>query len=270
MKEKYFTTGEFAKICQVEKHVLFHYDEIGLFRPAIVKENGYRYYSYHQYDTFAVIRTLKRLGTSLKEIKVYLEQRNPELFLALLAEKQEKLERDLQTLKNTQDLICGLQEYTRQAIESTDEVTLVTLPSELILRSDLIEHTTDRSFAMFMEEYIRFSNTNHVAVQESVGSIIAVDTLRKEDYLNYAYLYMRVREPVEGKTVLRQAGKYLCAYHRGAYETMSETYHKLFDYADAHRIPLGQYVYEEYPVSDIAQKDRAGYITRLLAETRCT
>ncbi|MCC5429110.1 MerR family DNA-binding transcriptional regulator, partial [Clostridium botulinum] len=35
MQEKYFTTGEFARMCNVEKHVLFHYDDIGLFRPAI-------------------------------------------------------------------------------------------------------------------------------------------------------------------------------------------------------------------------------------------
>lgn len=38
MQEKYFTTGEFARMCNVEKHVLFHYDDIGLFRPAIIKK----------------------------------------------------------------------------------------------------------------------------------------------------------------------------------------------------------------------------------------
>lgn len=27
--EKYLSTGEFARICGVEKHVLFHYEEIG-------------------------------------------------------------------------------------------------------------------------------------------------------------------------------------------------------------------------------------------------
>ncbi|AHZ14560.1 hypothetical protein V529_05340 [Bacillus velezensis SQR9] len=27
---KYFTTGEFAKLCHVKKQTLFHYDEIGL------------------------------------------------------------------------------------------------------------------------------------------------------------------------------------------------------------------------------------------------
>ena len=40
--ELYFTTGEFARILGVRKHTLFHYDEIGLFSPALKEENGYR------------------------------------------------------------------------------------------------------------------------------------------------------------------------------------------------------------------------------------
>lgn len=55
MKEKLLTCGTFAKICGVEKHVLFHYDEINLFKPAYVNDKGYRYYSYRQYDKFKVI-----------------------------------------------------------------------------------------------------------------------------------------------------------------------------------------------------------------------
>ena len=37
--ELYFTTGEFARILGVRKHTLFHYDEIGLFSPALKEEN---------------------------------------------------------------------------------------------------------------------------------------------------------------------------------------------------------------------------------------
>ena len=267
MKEKYFTTGEFAKICHVEKHVLFHYDEIGLFKPAVVKENGYRYYSYHQYDTFAVIRTLKRLGTSLRDIKIYLEQRDPCRFLELLEEKQANLEQAIRGLENTREMIRGLRFYTQQALESTDAVTAVTLPPEYHLRSDLMEDATDRSFAMFMEAYIRFSNENHVSIQESVGNVISVEKIRQQDYLNYAYLYMRVREPVPGKTYLRPGGRYLCAFHRGPYQTLPDTYRKLLNHARQHGITLGKYIYEEYLVADIAQKDEDSYITRLLAET---
>ncbi len=46
----YFTTGEFAKLCNVKKQTLFHYDDIGLLSPAVTGENGYRYYSYAQLE----------------------------------------------------------------------------------------------------------------------------------------------------------------------------------------------------------------------------
>ena len=41
----YMTTGEFAALMGVSKHTLFHYDDIGLFSPEYVAENGYRMYS---------------------------------------------------------------------------------------------------------------------------------------------------------------------------------------------------------------------------------
>ena len=41
----YFTTGEFAKLCNVKKQTLFHYDIIGILNPAITGYKGYRYYS---------------------------------------------------------------------------------------------------------------------------------------------------------------------------------------------------------------------------------
>ena len=69
MKDNYFSTGEFAKLCNVNKKTLFHYDEIGLFKPEIVKENGYRYYSIYQLEIFDMIYTLRDLGVPLKEIK---------------------------------------------------------------------------------------------------------------------------------------------------------------------------------------------------------
>ena len=47
----YMTTGEFAALMGVSKHTLFHYDDIGLFSPEYVAENGYRMYSRYQLET---------------------------------------------------------------------------------------------------------------------------------------------------------------------------------------------------------------------------
>ena len=41
LKLKPLTTGEFAKICNVKKHTLFHYDDIGLLKPDYYDENGF-------------------------------------------------------------------------------------------------------------------------------------------------------------------------------------------------------------------------------------
>ena len=41
-----YTVGQFARICNVSTKTLRHYDEIGLFGPAMVgPDNQYRYYS---------------------------------------------------------------------------------------------------------------------------------------------------------------------------------------------------------------------------------
>ena len=69
-----FTTGEFAALCGVTKHTLFHYDEIGIFSPAIRGENGYRYYAPAQIEVFQVIAVLKELGMPLAEIRAYLDR----------------------------------------------------------------------------------------------------------------------------------------------------------------------------------------------------
>nr|WP_243686593.1 MerR family DNA-binding transcriptional regulator [Clostridioides difficile] len=37
VSKNYFTTGEFAKICGINKKTLFHYDDIGLFSPELKK-----------------------------------------------------------------------------------------------------------------------------------------------------------------------------------------------------------------------------------------
>jgi len=55
-RHEYMTTGEFASAMGVSKDTLFHYDDIGLFCPEKVSENGYRYYSIYQMETFDTIR----------------------------------------------------------------------------------------------------------------------------------------------------------------------------------------------------------------------
>ena len=71
MSEKLFKITEFAKIAGMNRKTLQYYDEIGLFSPAYVAENGYRYYSLFQLDWLALIAVLRDLGVPLRELRQY-------------------------------------------------------------------------------------------------------------------------------------------------------------------------------------------------------
>lgn len=63
LKEKaaLFTIGQFAALHEINKKTLMWYDEIGLLKPACIKENGYRYYSYQQSAALETILMLREL-----------------------------------------------------------------------------------------------------------------------------------------------------------------------------------------------------------------
>ena len=70
--KKYFlTSGEFAKMNGINKRTLHYYNDIGLFRPEMIDENGYHYYSRFQAVQLEMILIFRRLGLSIEEIRTY-------------------------------------------------------------------------------------------------------------------------------------------------------------------------------------------------------
>lgn len=66
---KLMQIGEFAAKAGVTIRALRHYDRIGLLKPALHKESGYRMYSYADFIKLEQILCLKFLGFSLGDIK---------------------------------------------------------------------------------------------------------------------------------------------------------------------------------------------------------
>ena len=61
--------GEFSKLSRVSIKMLRHYEEIGLFKPAMTDPfTGYRYYREDQLITMGRICSLKEMGFSLSDI----------------------------------------------------------------------------------------------------------------------------------------------------------------------------------------------------------
>lgn len=267
--EKYFTTGEFARICNVPKHVLFHYDQIGLFCPAIVKENQYRYYSHHQYETFTIIMILKNIGMSLQDIKIYLEKRTPDMLIDLLNDKEKELDEQIKKLKHAKEFIKAIRSTTSKALQADiNEVSLEYMEEETLLCSDDVENATSKHFATYMEEYLDFYNNNFLATEDRVGAIVSISNIKNKDYTNFQYLFTRTRKRHLKNIRIRKAGYYIVAYHKGSYDQVYNAYQRALEYAQKHQITLGEMAYEEYILSDIAERCIENYITMIYLETK--
>ena len=92
-------TGEFAKLCGVNKRTLHYYDEQGIFSPDHVDANGYRCYAVRQLYPFIMIRLLRQMGLDLAEIQDYMSHRSPARLETLLKEQEEWLEGELRRLE---------------------------------------------------------------------------------------------------------------------------------------------------------------------------
>lgn len=68
--KNYFTTGELSKCCQILRKTLLYYDKENLISPAVILENGYRYYNRAQLFMLELIITLRQLKVPMCSIKI--------------------------------------------------------------------------------------------------------------------------------------------------------------------------------------------------------
>mgnify|MGYP005780663025 FL=1 len=79
--EKLYSTGEFAKLAGVTIRTIRYYDKIGLLKPTMILENGYRRYCNQDLITLQKILCLKELGFSLEEIYPLIQDNDQDSFL---------------------------------------------------------------------------------------------------------------------------------------------------------------------------------------------
>ena len=100
-----FTIGQFAALHRINKKTLMWYDQIGLFTPAVVKGNGYRYYTYQQCFVLETILMLRELNVSIPEIQQFMAHRTTDSFQAILQEKNRQIQDTIAHLNQVQEAL---------------------------------------------------------------------------------------------------------------------------------------------------------------------
>lgn len=265
---KYFTTGEFAKLCNVKKQTLFHYDEIGLLSPEYKSENGYRYYSYQQFDVFTVIELLKEVDMPLKEIISFLNNRSPKELIELFKEKSIEIERKMDNLARIQKIIDTKISLTERALAIDDtQINIEIQEAEQLVISDSILNCSDREFLKLVSEFIAFCDANQLYVGYPIGGILSKEKLLQGDYENYSFLYTKiVDDPGNIPVYIKPKGLYVIAYHKGSYKKIFKTYEKILNFIEANQLKIKGDSYEEYVLDEISVNGYDNYVTQIAIE----
>lgn len=258
----HLTTGAFARLCGTTKHTLFHYDQLGIFSPAVKGENGYRYYTLPQVEVFYVISTLKELDMPLTDIKAYLDRRSPEELVALLEAESAQLEEKIRRLKQMQSLIRRKADLTRAAMAADRTgISLTDQPEMLLVATS---RRTGESVSMAFVSHMQFREARHIISPYPVGALLPLDAARMGDAEGYSAFYTRVDRPPRGTVpTVRPAGQYLTACHTGGYDTTARTYRRMLDWAGARGITLTGPFYEDTLLDELSVDGYDNYVLQM-------
>lgn len=266
----YFTTGEFARLCSVTKHTLFHYDEIGVFSPAIVDTNGYRYYSVAQIEVFDVIATLKELDMPLSQIKAYLDRRSPQELVKLLSREKEEIDQKLKNLNKMKKLIQQKIEITTAASKiNLKEISLYNAKEQYLVCTTVHPLTNERNTALSVAKHIQYCEENGIYSAYSIGALFSYSHASEQFEKGYTHFYTRVETPPSHIPChIRKSGMYLTAYHEGGYTNVEEGYRKLLDYAKRHRLAAADCFYEDVLLDELSVKGYDNYVLQISVQVK--
>ncbi|PRY78023.1 MerR family transcriptional regulator [Alkalibacterium olivapovliticus] len=262
-KTAYLSSGQFAGLVGVSKHTLYFYDEEGLFKPILVKDNGYRYYSIRQVETFSVISSLKDIGMPLDDIKQYLNNRSPEQFVTLLDTEAEKLKRKIDELSTL---------YT--VMEEKKKLTSETLKHEL--NEYIIEETSPRYYYLtevsnvldtkaYYESYQRHYSTLKSKTRRSSwleGLMVPTSEITNQLTRYKGYIYTELETPQHSNFKLN-GNPYLVNYIRGDDEAVLDGYRDLKQYALEQGYGIGDYFFEDLVLDELSIKEYDKYVYKL-------
>lgn len=264
MKNKKFlyTTGQFAKLNEINKRTLHYYDEIGLFSPEFKEENGYRYYSCFQTVQFELIVILRKIGLSIEEIIHYQQSPSGASFANLITEKKRLIDKSIQELLNTKTFLEQKSNKLSLSLTAKDgEIEIISLPKQRILLSNPITGAyDDDDFAVAGDFSLRLKSI--FGLYDNFGSRILAEQISNGNCHDYDCFFAYGREDIEIYDTLRPAGTYLRAFCVGGWNKLEALYRNIVNFAEGNRLELFGYAYEE-GLNEMSLQGRDDYITMI-------
>ena len=268
ISENYFTIGEFAGLFGVSKQTLFYYERNKILIPALIEENGHRYYALEQYFIFDIIINLRKLGVPLKKITSYIQNRNIDDLQNLFSSKQNeyKLQIDIMS-RNILNLQTKINRLEKVKKIKTDRITLEEHEKEYIVVSKF----TDLNSSMKEKIKLVAKHNYPFAVSEILneylmGYILPYEKLKAGLLSDITSIFTTVSHPDEYNDVkIKPEGLYASIFTPNGYHVnYKHTIKKLFDFIELNSLEIVGDLYIEQLRNYWSTESSQQYVTKIM------
>ncbi|WP_238651738.1 MerR family transcriptional regulator [Paenibacillus piscarius] len=254
----------FSKLSRVPRKTLIFYDQIGLFKPAFVAANGYRYYTRSQFDTIGVIYIFKELGMSLEDIRAYLEHRSPASTLALLRKQEEAVQQQMAKLTLARQMITQRAENIEHSLNvDTSRRYVIRQERKPLLRSYRVHESRREISEELWDDFQERLHKENAPAGYPGGAIVGKEDLLRGDGDMISYMFSFITTQHHEQEYMPE-GYYLVSYTRAHYEDTEKIYPQIFDYIEQNHYVIKGDAYEEFLLDEIVMKQPEDYLVRVM------
>lgn len=249
-KERYLSISEFAKISDISRKALIFYDNIGLFKPAMVKANGYRYYAHWQIETITVISILSELGMPLEEIKKYLYQYETDEAYQMLKNQDQVIEQKIEKLRSTREMLRMRVRLMEEGMRADTDFHVVEQEETPLYLSEPFHYDTNE---MPDELWVRFYTNcekRQISFCYPICYVVTYEDLRAGHYQMVSRLCFRMVDMEKANGVMPK-GRYLVGYRNFHYGDTFPLYEEMCRYIEEHHLKIRGNAYEEYILDEL-------------------
>lgn len=215
-----YAISEMASLFDVSRQTLIYYDKIGLFKPAVVNEKGYRYYSPTQIPFMRLICLLRGLGLDLEEVEQLVKSFDMDTMTGHLREHIDELDQQIASLQRERaDVLDRLEFYSDAAYwrEREGVPTLQSFPERYVVFEPFpadAELGRSQLHPTLMRAIMRMRELVGMGPMRGWGTMLRRESFGLENPIegagSFAVIAGEVDEALRSKVEVLPAGTYLC------------------------------------------------------------
>lgn len=258
--------AEFAQLYGISKDTLLYYDKIGLFRPQVRAENGYRLYSLDQIHSFDLILMLRAVHVPLEKIKQCLKAYEPEQVNFLLEEQAVLLTQQITELENLRRRMLATAKKIQYAMNAEYDIphmaylpeahfaAFETTPDMLVDRLKRIS---------YVRQQLQYCQLHGLPYDFLRSGVIKKEHLEAGQFDKDYYCVRTETPPDDIIHITRPAGLYALIEHKGSYDTLNDAYHRLKGYIAAQNSRIAGNAYELEILGYAAVRSPEDYVVQI-------